>query len=67
MKKKLKLFVWTHYCPDYTNGLAFAIAENVEDARKSVEDARGRSVDDWGTLSIHDLDTPVTFQVTGGG
>ena len=26
----LKLFVWEGFCPDYTDGLAFAIAETVQ-------------------------------------
>ena len=30
----LRLFVWDGFCPDYTSGLAFAIAEDETDARK---------------------------------
>ena len=37
MKSKLKLFVWTEFSPDYTSGLAFAIAKDEPEARKLVE------------------------------
>jgi len=34
--KNLKLFLWTDVLWDYTNGIAFALATNVEDARKLI-------------------------------
>ena len=34
--KKLKLFVWENVLEDWTSGVMFALAENVEDARKSI-------------------------------
>ena len=37
MKAKLKLFVWTRFCPDYTSGLAFAIAKDELEARRLIE------------------------------
>ena len=36
-KSRLKLFIWTGFCPDYTGGLAFAIARDESDARKQIE------------------------------
>jgi len=34
--KKLKLFVWENVLTDYTSGVMFALAANVEDARKQI-------------------------------
>ena len=34
--KKLKLFVWEDVMKDYTSGIMFALAKNVEDARKQI-------------------------------
>lgn len=36
--KDLKLFVWEDVLTDYTSGIAFALAENVEEARKIIFD-----------------------------
>lgn len=41
--KKLKLFVWYGVRQDYTDGIAFALAENVEDAREQIR----KISDDW--------------------
>ena len=66
MKNRLKLFVWEDFSPDYTSGLAFAIARNEKEARKKVE-ARGFDVMIWGNLSVHPISRTVAFAVTGGG
>ena len=34
----MKLFVWKEVLRDYTSGIAFALADNVEDARKQIAD-----------------------------
>jgi len=34
--KDLKLFIWKDVLTDYTSGIAFALAENVEEARKII-------------------------------
>lgn len=47
---KLRLFVWTGFCPDYTSGLAFAIAKDETDARKQIEKERGYTIYTWGDL-----------------
>jgi hypothetical protein len=66
----LKLFVWTNFAPDYSGGLAFAIAENEEEAKQLVkESADLKDVDwwpeDWGKLQVMDI-KKIAFQVTGG-
>lgn len=63
----LKLFVWTGFSPDYSGGLAFAIAEDAVQAMKLVEDDRGFEVYTWGDLTIHELNTPFAKCVSGGG
>lgn len=63
----MKLFVWTNFSPDYTGGLAFAVAENVADAIARVIEYHGYNPSEWGTLEILPLDTPVARSISGGG
>lgn len=63
----MKLFVWTGFSPDYTDGLAFAIAANLADAIALVIEHHGYNPSDWGTLEILPLDTPVSRSISGGG
>ena len=44
---KLKLFVWTGVCTEYTLVLAFAIAETESEAKKLVIKEQGYGVHDW--------------------
>jgi hypothetical protein len=70
---ELKLYVWTDFCPNWTEGLAFAIAETVGEAKQLVEAEHGLivgvdgCVQDWGTLTIRDLDQKRAWCVEGGG
>ena len=64
---KMRLFVWEEFCPDYTDGLAFAIAETVDQAQKLITQSRGYEPFDWGRLKEFDLSEPVAFAVSGGG
>lgn len=67
MSTKLKLFIWTGFCPDYTNGLAFSIAKDETDARKQIEKARGFDVYEWGELEVKPLSRRIAKCVSGGG
>lgn len=62
----LKLFVWSGFCPDYTDGLAFAVAETEDEARKMIGKARGFDPFEWGDLTVHSLAEKVAFAVSGG-
>ena len=64
---KLRLFVWTGFSPDYTSGLAFAIAKDETDARKQIEKERGYTVYTWGDLTIYPLTKRIARSVAGGG
>lgn len=67
MQGKLKLFVWTEFWPDGTNGMAFAIAETEEEARMLIiEECDGIEPPDWGTLEVCSLDDKVAREVIGG-
>jgi hypothetical protein len=66
-KPRLKLFVWEGFCPDYTSGLAFAIAENESEARKLIKKKRGCEPYEWGELSIYPLTKRIAKSVVGGG
>lgn len=64
----LQLYVWTGYFPDYTDGLAFAIAHTEAEARELViAKADGLEPSTWGTLSVHPLNSPIAFEVAVGG
>jgi len=63
----LALYVWTGFSPDYTDGLAFAIAHNEGEARRLVVEAMGFDTSTWGTLEVLPLDQPTAFAVSGGG
>lgn len=67
MKKKLKLFVWDGFSPDYTDGLAFAIAQDETEARKLVIEQYGCEPYDWGVLTIRRLDWRSARAISGGG
>lgn len=67
MNKELKLFVWTGFCPEYTSGLAVAIATDETDARKQIERKRDYEVYQWGTLTVHPLTKRFAVSVNGGG
>ena len=68
--KKLKLFVWTDFSPDYTSGLAFAIAKDEASAKREVRKIHPWMADDrsdWGDLTVHLVTRPISFAVSGGG
>lgn len=67
MKTRLKLFVWTGFSPDYTSGLAVAIAKDETEARKLIIAERGFNVSDWGELKVHPLTRKIAYSVSGGG
>jgi len=66
-KENLKMFVWEGFNPDYSGGLAFAIARTEEEARKKILEARhGIDVSCWGSLRIHQLNKECAYYVNGG-
>ncbi len=64
---ELFMFVWDQFCSDYTNGLAVAIAETVEQAQHLIEQRRGYQVYDWGPVKQFPVTEPIAFCVSGGG
>lgn len=62
----MKLFVWTNFSPDYSGGLAFAIAKDEADAKKLIEADRGCTIYNWGTLEVRRLDRRTAKSVSGG-
>ena len=63
----MKLFIWTGFSPDYTSGLAFAIAKDETEARALIEKERGFKVYEWGELEVRPLNRKVARCVSGGG
>ena len=64
---KLRLFVWTDFCRDYTAGLAFAIAKDETDARKLITKQHGYEPYQWGELKIYPITRRIAKSVSGGG
>ena len=65
-KYRLKLFVWTNFCPDFSGGLAFALASDEVEARRLIEKEYGNSPYDWGELEIYPVTRRVAKCVSGG-
>jgi hypothetical protein len=64
---RLKLFIWRGFDPDYTNGLAFAIAQDEQEARRMVIEDRGYDPYEWGQLEVRRVDRRAVASVAGGG
>lgn len=64
----MRLFVWTEYAPDYSNGLAFAIAEDSEQARDMIAEINGYRSDSLAeSPQVFELTEPIAFAQPGGG
>lgn len=78
MERPLKLFVWTDFCPDWTGGLAFAIAKTEKGARRLIQEERSPAyardpkkhpygkISEWGDLEVYPLTGPIARCVSGG-
>ena len=64
---KRKLYVWEGFCPDYTDGLAFAIAKDEVEAREIIIKEMDYEPSTWGILSIHSVKESFGKAVSGGG
>jgi len=66
-RPKLYLWVWTEFStnPNWFFGMAFAIAETEEHAKKLVEDQHGSQVEDWGPVKKLDVCNPIAFCISG--
>tara|TARA_R110002020_G_scaffold340130_1_gene555133 strand:- start:898 stop:1119 length:222 start_codon:yes stop_codon:yes gene_type:complete len=72
--KNLKLYVWEGVLTDYTDGCMFALAKNVEEARKVILDKSEKEDEYMSKILQRDLasepkviDNPKGFYVWGGG
>ena len=63
----MNLFVWKNFSPDYSGGLAFAIAKDQQEAMRLVEEERGYEVIVWGDLEVMPLNRKIARSVSGGG
>lgn len=71
----MQLYVWTNYAPGWREGLAFAIANNVDEARAMIRakynDDLPKGLDlDPPNLNldpdVYPLDRPIAFECEGG-
>ena len=70
----MKLFVWKNVLTDYTSGIAFALAENADEARKLILDKHVKERSFIDDTLVSDLnaeplvvDSKEGFYVWGGG
>ena len=65
-RKRLKLYVWEDVLRDYTTGIAFAYAENSEQARKLILKKLGYAHEDL-SLEPREIKDEEGFYSYGGG
>jgi hypothetical protein len=63
---RLKLFIWRGFAHDYTDGLAFAIAKDEQEARRMVIENHGYDPGEWGQLEVRRVDRRAVASVAGG-
>lgn len=71
--KELKLYVWTGFQPDWTDGLAIAIAKTESEAKQLIIESmccENLQYTDseiwWGELEVRDIEK-CAYTVSGGG
>lgn len=66
-RKSMKLFVWDSVLCDWTDGIMFALAHSVEEAREMLKKDSYNSEDLQQEPIVYDLSTPVYRVLFGGG
>lgn len=68
MDGEFRIFVWSQYRTDYSDGLAVAVAKSLEDAIKQVERVSGMALDiqAWGPLEVYPIREAMAFARSGG-
>lgn len=66
MNQKLKLYVWEKFSPDYSDGLAFAIAENLEEAQEMIMSQMKFRIVDFGPVNSYPIDEKICKYCLGG-
>jgi hypothetical protein len=64
----MQLYIWNDFCPDYTSGLAVAVASSLEEAKALVLKDCGFEDDwiSWGSYYTKTLDSAFAIAVCGG-
>lgn len=65
---ELKLFVWENVLTDYTDGVMFALAHDIDEARQQIKDS-GLSESSWDELKSEPriYEQSIGFHLFGGG
>lgn len=72
----MKLYVWTGVLCDYTNGIAFAVAEDIDTARWAIAKSMDYTIEEFERThtefytqkpSVHNLTKPIGYHCYGGG
>ena len=64
--KPLQLYVWPRFAPDWSPGLAFAIAGSVDEAQRMVISELGYEPGEWGEVKAYPLTIEIAFARHGG-
>lgn len=67
MAGKLKLYVWEDVLSDYTSGVMFALAPDLETAMRLIRETKVTAVEDELGKPYKVYDAPVGFALWGGG
>ena len=57
----MNVYIWRQFAPDYSNGLAVAIAADEAKAQSLVIDQMQYSPSDWGPVEVYSLDEIATL------
>ena len=66
-KGVLRVYVWPWWAPDWTNGLAFAVACSENEAREMIIKENTFDPPTWGPCQVFDIVEKPAFCVYGGG
>ena len=61
----MKLYLWPNFNPDYFDGTAFAIAHDLPEAMKMIQEQYSYVLTQWGDVETHTLDEPFCYAVSG--
>lgn len=65
MRRTKKIFVFEGFDPDYSDGLAVAIAYTASEAQDMIREVNPY-ISNWGKMKVHTLKDKIAYAVSGG-
>ena len=67
MKENFKLYIWHNIRSDYTGGIGFAVARNIEEARNAIkETCKGNREWEWSSYKGELMEEPEIRELPAG-